>query len=446
MITREQILSLCQQYFEQNTKEKDQFIPGSTFLPANSKVVDGDDLSMLIHASLDMWLTAGRFHEEFEKEFARFWGSRYSLMVNSGSSANLVAFSALTSPFLKDRQIKPGDEFITAAAGFPTTINPAIQYGMIPVFIDVDKNIHNVTPELVESAITPNTKLVMIAHTLGNPYNAKRIAEICKEKKIWFVEDCCDALGATIDSQHVGTFGDLATCSFYPAHHITTGEGGAVMMNNPALKKFAESFRDWGRDCYCAPAQENTCQKRYGWKMGELPYGYDHKYIYSHIGYNLKMTDWQAAIGLSQLKKANQFIQKRRENFTYLKNKLISLGAQEYFSFPEILPNANPSWFGFLLTLKNKPELRPNILEYLNTKKIGTRLLFGGNLTKQPAYLNLQKNIVGNLDDTNLIMNNSFYVGIWPGLNEQMLDYIAVSLLSFFKLPNKSLASYFTTK
>ena len=431
MVLREEIQNLCQQYYNDNYAKKD-FIPGKTFLPANGKVLDGADLSMLIDASLDMWLTAGRFHEEFESEFAKFWGTKYALMVNSGSSANLIAFSALTSPILKDRQIKYGDEFITPASCFPTTINPALQYGMKPVFIDIDLKIHNVTPEMVEAAITPKTKLVMIAHTLGNPYDAKKIAEICKERKIWFIEDCCDALGATIDGKHVGTFGDLATCSFYPAHHMTTGEGGAVLINNPALKKFAESFRDWGRDCYCPPGQENTCQKRYCWQMGDLPKGYDHKYIYTHVGYNLKATDWQAAIGLSQLKKVPGFIKKRKENFNYLKNKLISLGTQEYFEFPEILPNAEASWFGFLLTLKSNIEIRAKLLQYLNDKKIGTRLLFGGNITKQPAYLNIEKIIIGNLENTDIIMNNSFYVGVWPGLDNAMLDYIAESIHSFF--------------
>jgi CDP-6-deoxy-D-xylo-4-hexulose-3-dehydrase len=430
---RNEIQKLTKEYFNENFSEK-KFEPGTTFLPANGKVLDSEDLSMLIDASLDMWLTAGRFHDQFEKELAQFWGLRHALMVNSGSSANLIAFSALTSPLLRDRQLKPEDEFITPAAAFPTTINPALQYGMKPVFIDIDLKIHNVTPELVEAAITPKTKLVMIAHTLGNPYDAKKIAEICKQKKIWFIEDCCDALGATIDGSHVGTFGDLATCSFYPAHHITTGEGGAVLTNNPALKKIAESFRDWGRDCYCAPGQENTCQKRYCWKSGELPFGYDHKYIYSHIGYNLKATDWQAAIGLSQLKKASSFIQKRKENFSYLKNKLISLGAQEYFELPETLKNADPSWFGFLLTLKNHHEIRPKLLEYLNEKKIGSRLLFGGNITKQPAYLNIDKKIVGDLKNTDHIMNGAFYVGIWPGLSELMLDYIAEKIMNQMRI------------
>ena len=428
MTDRKNILDQCSEYYKTHFQKKD-FIPGETFIPANGKVVDEDDLSMLIQASLDMWLTAGRFHEQFEKEFAKFWGVKYSLMVNSGSSANLVAFSALTSPFLRDRQLKPGDEFITPASCFPTTINPALQYGLSPVFIDVDLKIHNVTPEMVEAAITPKTKLVMIAHTLGNPYDAKRISEICKKNKIWFVEDCCDALGAKVGGQHVGTFGDLATCSFYPAHHMTTGEGGAVLTNHPALKKFAESFRDWGRDCYCQPGQENTCQKRYCWQMGELPLGYDHKYIYSHIGYNLKATDWQAAIGLSQLKKVPAFIQKRKDNFVYLKNKMIELGLLEYFELPSVIPSAEASWFGFLLTMKKLPELRPKLLQYLNDKKIGTRLLFGGNITKQPAYLNLEKRIVGDLKNTDTIMNNSFYVGVWPGLDEKELDYVAESIL-----------------
>ncbi len=428
MNLREQIIELGHRYFEENFSPK-SFEPGITSIPANGKVVDSADLSMLLEASLDMWLTTGRFAEDFEKKFAEYFGTRYALMVNSGSSANLVAFSALTSPLLKDRALKPGDEFITPAAGFPTTVNPGIQFGLKPVFIDIDPRIHNVTPELVEAAITPMTKLVMIAHTLGNPYDAKRIAEICKSRGIWFVEDCCDALGAKVDGKPVGTFGDLATCSFYPAHHITTGEGGAVMMSSPVLKKIAESFRDWGRDCYCPPACENSCGKRYGWKLGNLPEGYDHKYIYSHLGYNLKSTDMQAAIGLSQLKKADGFIEKRIENFIYLKKRLGELGGEEYFDTPETIPNADASWFGFLVTLKISKKIRKSVLEHLNSKHIGTRLLFGGNLTRQPAYINLDCRIIGDLTYTDIIMHQSFYVGIWPGLSREMLNYVADQLM-----------------
>lgn len=430
--TRDQILALSAQHFREKFPAR-PFEPGVTSIPANGKVIDEADLHNLVDSALDMWLTAGRFAEDFEKKFAAFWGARYSLLVNSGSSANLVAFSALTSTFLKARQLKPGDEFVTAACGFPTTVNPALQYGMKPVYIDVDPTIHNVTPEAVLEAISPNTKLVMIAHTLGNPYDAKKIAAICKERGIWFVEDCCDALGATVDGKHVGNFGDLATCSFYPAHHITTGEGGAVMTSTPILKKFAESFRDWGRDCYCPPGAENTCGKRYDWQLGDLPFGYDHKYIYTHLGYNLKATDMQASIGLTQLDKVKGFIDKRIHNFGFLRSRLFEYGGEELFDVPATIPNATPSWFGFLLTLKDPKVNRPKLLQALADRKIGTRLLFGGNLTKQPAYKNLPMRVVGDLRHTDNVMTRSFYVGVWPGLTEEMLDYVAKSLVELAK-------------
>jgi CDP-4-dehydro-6-deoxyglucose reductase, E1 len=431
-LIRKNIIALGHEYFAAANPSK-EFIPGTTFLPANGKVIDSNDLEALLEASLDMWLTAGRFATDFEKEFAETFGTRYSLLVNSGSSANLVAFSALTSPYFKERALKAGDEFISPACGFPTTVNPAIQFGMTPRFVDVDLHTHNVTPELIEAAITPKTRLVMIAHALGNPYDAQRIAEICKARGIWFVEDCCDALGAKIHGKNVGTFGDVATCSFYPAHHITMGEGGAVMMSSPSIKKFAESFRDWGRDCYCPPAQEDTCGKRYNWQLGGLPRGYDHKYIYSHIGYNLKVTDMQAAIGLSQLKKVNSFIEKRRHNFDYLKNKLKALGGEEFYELPAPTPGSEPSWFGFLLTLRHAKIPRATILKFLNDKKIGTRLLFGGNLTKQPAYANTAYTVSGTLENTDRVMEQSFFVGIWPGLDNEMLDYIAVNIIEAIK-------------
>lgn len=426
---KNKIFELSNQYFEL-VHGPQRFQPGQSSLPANGKVVDQEDLRMLLDSSLDMWLTAGRFTEQFERELAKVWGSRFSLMVNSGSSANLVAFSALTSPSLGDKRIKPGDEFITAAAGFPTTINPAIQFGLTPVFIDVDPRIHNVTPEAVEAAITPKTRLVMIAHTLGNPYDAKRIAEICKERNIWFVEDCCDAFGAKIYGRHVGTFGDIATCSFYPAHHITTGEGGAVMTSSIRLKRSAESFRDWGRDCFCPPGAENTCGKRYDWCVGKLPRGYDHKYIYSHIGYNLKSTDLQASIGLSQLAKLPGFVQKRNENFNKLKATLSAMGGDKYYMTPQTIEGASPSWFGFLLTLTTPRLNRMSILKYLGDRKIGTRLLFGGNLLKQPAYMDVPHRVVGSLEHTDRIMESSFYVGIWPGLTTEMIEYIATQLIA----------------
>ena len=426
--TKNQILALSAKYFSLVNSER-TFLPGENFLPANGKVLDAEDLSQLIEASLDMWLTSGRFSKDFESKFAQFFGTKYCLLVNSGSSANLVAFSALTSPFFKDRALKPGDEFITPACAFPTTVNPALQFGMIPRFIDVDMANHNVTLEAVEAAITPRTKLVMIAHTLGNPFDAEGIAALCKQRGIWFIEDCCDALGAKINGKNVGTFGDVATCSFYPAHHITMGEGGAVMTNSPSVKKFAESFRDWGRDCYCAPAEEGTCGKRYEWQLGNLPKGYDHKYTYSHIGYNLKVTDMQAAIGLSQLKKLPGFIIKRNENFKFLTEQLEKNGALRHYEIPEVIPGATPSWFGYLLTLKNPDMSRKDILNFLSEKKIGTRLLFGGNLLKQPAYIHIPHSIHGDLKNTDRIMNSSFFVGIWPGLNQEMIAYIAQSLL-----------------
>jgi len=425
---KNQIFSLSSTYFSM-VNQKESFVPGEQFLPANGKVLDAEDLSQLIEASLDMWLTSGRFSKDFEMKFAQFFGTKYCLLVNSGSSANLVAFSALTSPFFRERALKPGDEFITPACAFPTTVNPALQFGMKPRFIDVDMATHNVTPEAVEAAITPRTKLVMIAHTLGNPYDAEAIAAICKKRGIWFIEDCCDALGAKVNGKNVGTFGDVATCSFYPAHHITMGEGGAVMTNSPSVKKFAESFRDWGRDCYCAPAEEGTCGKRYEWQLGNLPKGYDHKYTYSHIGYNLKVTDMQAAIGLSQLKKLPRFITARNENFRLLTEHLKSNGALEYYEIPEVIKGGTPSWFGYLLTIKNSDLSRKDILKYLSEKKVGTRLLFGGNLLKQPAYINIDHTVYGTLENTDRIMNCSFFVGIWPGLNREMIAYIAQTLL-----------------
>lgn len=433
---RSQILKLSREYFQLKHTPK-PFAPGQTSLPANGKVMSADDMENLVDSSLDLWLTAGRYAKEFESAFAKTCESRYSLLVNSGSSANLVAISALTSPLLKDRALKPGDEFITPACGFPTTVNPAVQHGLKPVFIDIDLKIHNLTPELVEQAITPKTKMVVAAHTLGNPYDAKRIAELCKSKGIWFVEDCCDALGAKIDDKHVGTFGDIASCSFYPAHHITMGEGGAVFTNSPVLKKIAESFRDWGRDCYCGPGCEDSCGKRYGWQLGQLPYGYDHKYIYSHIGYNLKVSDMQAAVGVSQLKMLSHFVERRQQNFATLAAMLKAKGGFEYFDIPETLPNATPSWFGFLLTLKDQTLERRSILNYLNEAKVGTRLLFGGNLTKQPAYQGVDYRIHGELTHTDTVMTSSFYVGIWPGLGTDELDYISTKLVEAVKLNPK---------
>jgi CDP-4-dehydro-6-deoxyglucose reductase, E1 len=401
-----------------------KIVPGVDYIPVTGKVLDEDDLAQLIEASLDMWLTAGRFADQFEKEFAKFCGQKFALLVNSGSSANLVAFSALTSPRLGDRRIRAGDEVITVAAGFPTTVNPIIQNGCVPVFVDVLLGTYEIDISQLELARSEKTKAVMIAHTLGNTFNAKAVKEFCDKYGLWLVEDCCDAIGASIGDKPIGTFGDIATVSFYPAHHITMGEGGAVLTSNPILKLAAESFRDWGRDCWCPPGKDNTCKKRYDWQLGDLPKGYDHKYIYSHVGYNLKVSDMQAAIGCSQLKKLPGFIEKRRANFEYLMTKL--QGLDDVLELPRSAPDSKPSWFGFAITLKpNAKVTRNELVKKLESEKIGTRLLFGGNLLKQPAYREINKRVIGDLKNTDRIMNDTFWVGVWPALEHEHLDYIA---------------------
>lgn len=417
------IAALVSQYAEEKYKAKD-FIPGKTVIPSAGKVIGELELQYMVEASLDGWLTTGRFNNKFEQELAAYLGVKHLITVNSGSSANLVAFSALTSPKLGYRAIKAGDEVISVAAGFPTSINPIIQFGAVPVFLDVDIPTYNIDVTMLEQALSSKTKAVFIAHTLGNPYDLKAIRAFCDTHKLWLIEDCCDALGSRYGGKLVGTFGDIATVSFYPAHHITMGEGGAVFTNNDQLKIIAESFRDWGRDCYCQPGCDNTCGKRYCQQLGQLPAGYDHKYTYSHLGYNLKITDMQAACGLAQLARLDDFVQKRKDNFNHLKAKLQE--CSEFLILPEATPNSEPSWFGFPITIKESAGFtRGELLTYLDDNKIGTRLLFAGNVTKQPYMQGRNYRVVGELTNSDRIMNQTFWVGIYPGLTEEMLDYTA---------------------
>ena len=429
---RNDILNLVESYSNTNFKEKD-FIPGVSDVPVSGKVIGSSEVQNMVEASLDGWLTTGRFNSKFEEKLSNFLGVKCLLTVNSGSSANLVAFSTLTSPKLKERAISKGDEVISVAAGFPTTVNPIIQFGAIPVFIDVKIPTYNIDENLVEEAITSKTKAIMLAHTLGNPFNIKRIKEICDKYNLWLIEDSCDALGSKFENKNVGTFGDLATLSFYPAHHITMGEGGAVFTNSIKLKRIAESFRDWGRDCYCEPGKDNTCNKRFGWKLGDLPFGYDHKYTYSHLGYNMKITDMQAACGLAQLDRLEGFIKKRKENFNFLYKNLKEL--EEFLILPEAEKNSDPSWFGFPISLReNNKYNRNNLINYLNINKIGTRLLFAGNLIKQPYMKNVLYRVSGSLKNTDFVMENTFWIGLYPGLTDKHLYYSVDIIKKFFKI------------
>lgn len=400
------------------------FIPGATMVPPSGKVIGPKELKNMVEAALDGWLTTGRFNAEFEKKLAAFIGVKHAITVNSGSSANLVAFNTLTSPRLGARAIRQGDEVIGVAAGFPTTVNPILQFGAVPVFVDVDRLTHNIDASKIEAAIGPKTRAIMLAHSLGNPFNLDVVTALCKKYNLWLVEDCCDALGTTYRGQMVGTFGDIATLSFYPAHHITMGEGGAVFTNSDELKTIAESFRDWGRDCYCQPGKDNTCGKRFCQKLGDLPQGYDHKYTYSHLGYNLKITDMQAACGLAQLEKASDFIRARKANFAFLKERLKD--CEEFVHLPQATEHSDPSWFGFPITLKeNCPVTRLDLLTYLDQHKIGTRLLFAGNLTRQPYMMGARYRISGDLTNTDNVMNNTFWIGVQPALTQEMLEFTA---------------------
>lgn len=428
---RAQIAALVTCYQKEAWPEQ-KFIPGETPVPVSGRVFDADDLQYLIEASLDFWLTTGRFAAQFEKEFARMLKIGHAALCNSGSSANLLAISALTSPELEDQQLRPGDEVITVAAGFPTSLNPIIQNRLVPVFVDIQLGTYNADPAAIEAAIGPRTKAIVLAHTLGNPFDLGRITDLARRHKLWLIEDNCDALGSTYNGRFTGSFGDLATLSFYPAHHITMGEGGCVLTGSAKLKVLVESFRDWGRDCWCDPGKENTCGKRFAWQLGELPYGYDHKYIYSHIGYNLKLTDMQAAVGLAQLKKLPRFIEARRRNWHLLHDGLKPY--EGVFILPEATPCSEPSWFGFLLTVRPEaPFTRTDLVRHLEHRKIATRQLFGGNLMRQPAYLDIPHRVVGELANTDLVMQHSFWIGVYPGLTDDMIGYVIDTIHDFLK-------------
>jgi CDP-6-deoxy-D-xylo-4-hexulose-3-dehydrase len=422
-ILRQMARNIVEKHYDAVHKKDDDFIPGKSYIRYAGRVYGAEEMKTLVDSCLDFWLTAGRFAKQFEEEFTGFLGVKHCILTNSGSSANLLAISALTSPKLGERRLKPGDEVITTACAFPTTVNPIIQNNLIPVFLDVDIGTYNIQADKIEDALSEKTKAIFLAHTLGNPFDLDKILKICEKYNLWLIEDNCDALGSKYSGKYTGTFGHIATFSFYPAHHITMGEGGALVTNDTQLKRLIESFRDWGRDCWCEPGKDNTCGKRFGWQLGTLPFGYDHKYIYSHIGYNLKITDMQAAIGVAQLKKLNEFIEKRKKNFEMLYEGLHAY--EEFFIFPKVIKGAEPSWFGFPLTVKdNAPFTRKDIVNYLEDHKIATRMLFCGNVIRQPAFRGVEYRIVGGLKNTDKVMNDEFWVGVYPGLNKATIAYL----------------------
>ena len=428
---REEILKRVEEFYEEKFGQ-DKFLPGITPVPISGRVFDADDLLHLVDSALEFWLTTGRYADQFEREFARFLNVDHALLCNSGSSANLLAVSALTSPKLGDERLHPGDEVITVAAGFPTTVNAILQNQLVPVFLDIDLGTYNLNINHLEEALGPRTRAIMAAHTLGNPFDLAAVQAVARRHNLWLIEDNCDALGSTYQGRYTGSFGDLATVSFYPAHHITMGEGGCVLTNQSPLKILIESFRDWGRDCWCDPGRENTCGKRFDWQLGDLPQGYDHKYIYSHVGYNLKLTDLQAAVGVAQLKKLPRFIEIRKRNWQLLHEGLKSY--EEVLILPQATPESDPSWFGFLITVRpGAPFTRKELVHFLENRKIATRFLFGGNLTRQPAYKGIRHRVVGELKNTDVAMNQSFWIGVYPGLTEEMINYMLEMFGDFLK-------------
>jgi CDP-6-deoxy-D-xylo-4-hexulose-3-dehydrase len=417
------VLSACRAYFD--NRPVPPFEPGQTYIPAAGKVLDANDLTHLVDASLDLWLTAGRYAADLELQLAARFGGGHARLTASGSAANLLAFAALTSPELEERRILPGSEVITVAAGFPTTVAPIVQHGCVPVFVDIDVETCNANVEQLAAAITPRTRAIVLAHTLGNPFDLGRVSALCKEHNLFLIEDCCDAFGATFDGKLVGTWGEYATLSFYPAHHITMGEGGAVIMRSKSNARIVESFRDWGRDCWCLPGKDNTCGKRFNWQLGDLPFGYDHKYIYTHLGYNLKLTDMQAALGLSQLAKLDTFIARRKENFAALTEAMLAEKLAEHFILPQATPKSDPSWFGYMLTIRDgSPLKRRDVVAYLEDRKIGSRQLFAGNLMRQPAFAGVECRVASSLTNTDKIMSDGFWVGVWPGITALHREYM----------------------